>query len=216
MEHTKLLRQAVLLAIEAGDGAAAATHRIATGNSDPDDTGTGLRGRFERWARHSGGPAVTRTQVERTCVHLDDFVTALGDVNDHVATAEERIDTSHDWRTRLQESTRAAADIHNEVTATLAILGRYRTDIVLGRPLLDSDRGGAGAIAERAREGGGASPRITWTTVCIDCDDAERLAEFYCRLLGWEVTARDPRGWVQARDPDGGVGLNFQSEPWYR
>ena len=57
---------------------------------------------------------------------------------------------------------------------------------------------------------------LRWTTVCIDCEDAERLAEFYCRLLGWEITSRDGGGWVQARDPSGGVGLNFQSEEWYR
>src|SRR5687768_11901644 len=58
-------------------------------------------------------------------------------------------------------------------------------------------------------------PTLRWTTVCIDCDDADGLADFYCRLLGWQVTARDGAGWVQARDPDGGVGLNFQSEHWY-
>jgi catechol 2,3-dioxygenase-like lactoylglutathione lyase family enzyme len=57
--------------------------------------------------------------------------------------------------------------------------------------------------------------KVHWTTVCIDCADAEVLAEFYCRLLGWQVTTRDD-GWVQARDPTGGVGLNFQAEDWYR
>jgi catechol 2,3-dioxygenase-like lactoylglutathione lyase family enzyme len=56
--------------------------------------------------------------------------------------------------------------------------------------------------------------KVRWTTVCIDCADAEVLAEFYCRLLGWQVSARDD-GWVQARDPNGGVGLNFQAEEWY-
>lgn len=60
-----------------------------------------------------------------------------------------------------------------------------------------------------------ARPTITWTTLCLDCADADELAGFYCRLLGWEVTARDG-GWCQAGDPGGGVGLNFQSEPWYR
>src|SRR4051812_3464691 len=53
---------------------------------------------------------------------------------------------------------------------------------------------------------------LKWTTVTIDCRDAEALADFYCRLLSWEVTARDGRGWVQALDPNGGVGLNFQSD----
>jgi catechol 2,3-dioxygenase-like lactoylglutathione lyase family enzyme len=59
-------------------------------------------------------------------------------------------------------------------------------------------------------------PALRWTSVCIDCADAGLLADFYCRLLGWQVTARDGEGWVQAGDPDGGIGLNFQSEDWYR
>lgn len=56
---------------------------------------------------------------------------------------------------------------------------------------------------------------VRWTTVCLDCSDAEQLAEFYCALLGWEITARDGAGWVQARNPGGGIGLNFQAEDWY-
>lgn len=56
---------------------------------------------------------------------------------------------------------------------------------------------------------------ITWTTVTLDCADAEQLAGFYTAVLGWEITARDGAGWVQARDPLGGVGLNFQAEESY-
>ncbi len=63
---------------------------------------------------------------------------------------------------------------------------------------------------------GMSRPALRWTTVCIDCADADRLADFYCRLLGWQVTASDGPGWVQVGDPAGGVGLNFQSEEWYR
>jgi hypothetical protein len=135
VDHPKRLRHAVLLAIEAGDVAATATRRIATRNSDPDDHSTGLRGMIDRWSRRSGGPSVTQSQVDRTCENLDDFVTTLDDVNDQVGP-DERLDVSHEWRARLTMSYRAAADIHNEVTATLATLGRYRTNIVLGRPLL--------------------------------------------------------------------------------
>lgn len=58
-------------------------------------------------------------------------------------------------------------------------------------------------------------PAVTWTTITMDCSDAEALAAFYVGLLGWEITARDGAGWVQARDPEGGVGLNFQAEPGY-
>ncbi len=56
---------------------------------------------------------------------------------------------------------------------------------------------------------------IRWTTVPLDCSDAETLAAFYSDLFGWEINARDGAGWVQARDPDGGVGLNFQAEDAY-
>lgn len=56
---------------------------------------------------------------------------------------------------------------------------------------------------------------IKWTTVTLDCADAEALASFYSNLLGWETTAREGSGWVQARDPAGGVGLNFQSDVAY-
>jgi predicted enzyme related to lactoylglutathione lyase len=32
------------------------------------------------------------------------------------------------------------------------------------------------------------------TSLCIDCTDAERLAEFWTQVLGWRVTERDPEG----------------------
>ena len=59
-------------------------------------------------------------------------------------------------------------------------------------------------------------PSRRWTGVCIDCRDADELARFYQQLLGWEVTASDDHGWIQLRDPAGGVGLNIQAEDWYR
>jgi len=49
------------------------------------------------------------------------------------------------------------------------------------------------------------------------------MAEFYSRLLGWEVAARDTpatrqggTGWVALRDRAGGIGLSFQAEEWYQ
>ena len=56
---------------------------------------------------------------------------------------------------------------------------------------------------------------IRWTTVTLDCSNAEDLAAFYSGLFGWEINARDGAGWVQVRNPDGGVGLNFQAEEAY-
>ena len=53
------------------------------------------------------------------------------------------------------------------------------------------------------------------TGVCLDCADAQELAEFYERLLGWKITDGSG-GWYQVRDPAGGVGLNFQAEQWYK
>lgn len=50
----------------------------------------------------------------------------------------------------------------------------------------------------------------------LDCADADQLAEFYSALLGWPISNRDGRGWVQLRDPGGGVGINVQAEPWYQ
>jgi catechol 2,3-dioxygenase-like lactoylglutathione lyase family enzyme len=60
------------------------------------------------------------------------------------------------------------------------------------------------------------TPRVRWTGVCLDCVDAEEMAAFYGRLFGWEVSARDGRGWIAMRDPGGGVGLLFQAEAAYR
>lgn len=58
-------------------------------------------------------------------------------------------------------------------------------------------------------------PRISLTTVVVDCPDAQALADFYRRLLGWEVKCSEP-DWVLLRSPDGDTGLSFQSEPEYR
>jgi catechol 2,3-dioxygenase-like lactoylglutathione lyase family enzyme len=58
-------------------------------------------------------------------------------------------------------------------------------------------------------------PSLRLQTVCIDCDDAQAMAEFYGRLLGWEVTMSRPH-WVLMQDPAGGTGLSFQADPAYR
>ena len=56
---------------------------------------------------------------------------------------------------------------------------------------------------------------LRWTGLCIDCADGRELAEFYARLLGWEITATDGIEWYQVGDPGGGVHLNIQGEQWY-
>ena len=61
-----------------------------------------------------------------------------------------------------------------------------------------------------------SSPSLRWTGVCLDCADADVMADFYGRLLGWEVAARDGKGWVAMKNPAGGLNLLFQAEALYR
>jgi catechol 2,3-dioxygenase-like lactoylglutathione lyase family enzyme len=56
---------------------------------------------------------------------------------------------------------------------------------------------------------------MTLATVVLDCPDANALADFYSRLLGWDVALREA-DWALMRSPDGGTGLAFQTERWYR
>ena len=42
--------------------------------------------------------------------------------------------------------------------------------------------------------------------------DANELADFYQRLLGWPIGAEDPT-WATLRPAGGGAGLSFQLEP---
>lgn len=60
-----------------------------------------------------------------------------------------------------------------------------------------------------------ATPSFSLATIVLDCTDAHSLANFYSRLLGWEITLSEP-DWVLMRSPSGGTGLSFQSESWYR
>ncbi len=60
-----------------------------------------------------------------------------------------------------------------------------------------------------------SASRLSLATVVLDCSDANALADFYSRLLGWEVTLSEP-DWVLLRCPTGGTSLPFQSESWYR
>lgn len=59
------------------------------------------------------------------------------------------------------------------------------------------------------------TPDFSLAAVVLDCPDARALADFYSRLLGWEVAVDEP-AWVMLRCPTGGTGLSFQSEEWYR
>ena len=57
------------------------------------------------------------------------------------------------------------------------------------------------------------TPRLTLTGTNIDAPDANALADFYRRLLGWTTGTEEP-GWVILRPPGGGTTLNFQTDPF--
>jgi catechol 2,3-dioxygenase-like lactoylglutathione lyase family enzyme len=57
-------------------------------------------------------------------------------------------------------------------------------------------------------------PRLTVTGTNIDAPDANALADFYRRLLGWTTRTEEP-GWVVIRSADGGQSLSFQTESRY-
>jgi predicted enzyme related to lactoylglutathione lyase len=61
-----------------------------------------------------------------------------------------------------------------------------------------------------------AVPTMVWTTLTVDCSDAEELGAFYSHLFGWDIVDRDDAGWLQLRNPQGGVGLNVQAEDDYK
>jgi catechol 2,3-dioxygenase-like lactoylglutathione lyase family enzyme len=52
-------------------------------------------------------------------------------------------------------------------------------------------------------------------TVNMDCADAQAMADFYGRLLGWTVTYRN-EDFILMENPAGGTGISFQEEPWYQ
>jgi catechol 2,3-dioxygenase-like lactoylglutathione lyase family enzyme len=57
-------------------------------------------------------------------------------------------------------------------------------------------------------------PLMTLSTVVLDAPDAHALADFYRRLLGWEVERAEDH-WIKISPPDGGTALSFQTEPNY-
>jgi catechol 2,3-dioxygenase-like lactoylglutathione lyase family enzyme len=57
-------------------------------------------------------------------------------------------------------------------------------------------------------------PRLTVTGTNIDAPDANALADFYRRLLGWTTRTEEP-GWVVIQPEDGSGKLSFQTESRY-
>ena len=59
--------------------------------------------------------------------------------------------------------------------------------------------------------------RNTWWGVVLDAPDGRALAEFYARLLGWQIFPEvdDGDGAAVAPSEDGGYNLACQTEPLY-
>ncbi|MGW4463225.1 VOC family protein [Micromonospora sp. NPDC004704] len=57
-------------------------------------------------------------------------------------------------------------------------------------------------------------PRMIVSGIVLDSPDAQELAAFYRRLLGWNVEQDEP-DWVKLSPPVGGAGLSFQTESAY-
>lgn len=60
----------------------------------------------------------------------------------------------------------------------------------------------------------GLTGPLTLGGVALDCPNPRELAEFYGRLLGWNITHGDD-DWVSLESPNGGTGLGFQRDPEY-
>lgn len=60
-----------------------------------------------------------------------------------------------------------------------------------------------------------AGRRFSLSATVLESRDANALADFYHRLLGWPLIADEP-GWAMLRPPGGGSGLSFSSDPLYR
>lgn len=58
------------------------------------------------------------------------------------------------------------------------------------------------------------TPHFSLSNTVLDAPDANELAAFYRRLLGWTVKYEEP-GWVMLANPEGGAGLSFQTENRY-
>jgi uncharacterized glyoxalase superfamily protein PhnB len=60
------------------------------------------------------------------------------------------------------------------------------------------------------------SPGTTWWGVALDAPDAQALAHFYARLLGWTVFTDTPEWATVARSEHAGHNLAFQTEKLYQ
>jgi predicted enzyme related to lactoylglutathione lyase len=60
-----------------------------------------------------------------------------------------------------------------------------------------------------------AEKMIPLSGVVLETSDPRALADFYHRLLGWQIVA-DEDNWVSLRGPDGSSKISFQRDPGHR
>lgn len=64
--------------------------------------------------------------------------------------------------------------------------------------------------------GKAAAPQaIRLCCAALDCPEPVQLADFYCRLLGWELADVESGEWVDIQPPGGGVRIGFQHNALY-
>ena len=62
-----------------------------------------------------------------------------------------------------------------------------------------------------------SNPRIRLGTINMDCRDSQAMADFYGKLLGLELTWRDPDDdFIVMANPAGGPSISFQPYPDYQ
>jgi predicted enzyme related to lactoylglutathione lyase len=76
-------------------------------------------------------------------------------------------------------------------------------DIAAMAPSVASDQGGFVV-----------QPQLKVIGIVLNAPDPRELANFYSRLLGWQIRTEEP-DWVNLANPDGGIGLSFQTEDAY-
>jgi len=64
------------------------------------------------------------------------------------------------------------------------------------------------------KEENAKKPVFSFDSVVIDCKDADSLAEFYAKMLGWRRCPAG-NGWAAISNPNGTMYLYFQTEPNY-
>ncbi|MEM8924740.1 MAG: hypothetical protein AAGD35_14650 [Actinomycetota bacterium] len=133
----------IALAADAGGLAVDAVRQLVDGNrrvveteAAGGDLATELRRRLLGNTRFAmGAPKPTGDQIRRACDLLDAFSVELVAVN--AAIDASSLPDGTDWSARLwaADDDRARAEVHNDANDALSSLGRYRVNLVLGRPL---------------------------------------------------------------------------------